>query len=73
MLFSLGKGVDSNLDEQICDYLQANPSATYEPRVEEAISPEPIITVKSQPLPYFGLNPDLSNLHIKLGDFGVGK
>ena len=60
------------MDEQIHAYLQENPSETYEPRLYSKISSEPIVTVKSQPLPNFGLNPDVTNLHVKLADFGSG-
>ena len=35
--------------------LQDTPSATYEPRIEPDLSPEPIITVKSQPITHFGV------------------
>lgn len=49
-------------DEAITRLLEETPSATYEPRFEPILSPEPIITVKSQPLPNFGLREDASNL-----------
>jgi len=57
-------------DALIERHLQLNPSEIYEPRIEPDLSPDPIITVKTQPLPNFGLNPDLSNLNIRLIDFG---
>lgn len=60
-------------DEQITEYIKQNPSATYEPRIEPDLSPDPIITVKSQPLPNFGLDPSLSNLEIRLADYGAGE
>ncbi|KAG8811260.1 hypothetical protein FRC17_002547, partial [Serendipita sp. 399] len=60
-----------NKDEEISRYLQEFPSETYRPIIEPEISPDPIITVKSQSLPNFGLNPALSNLSIQLSDFGV--
>ncbi|KAG8832842.1 hypothetical protein FRC17_000546 [Serendipita sp. 399] len=60
-----------NRDEEISKYLQEFPSETYKPIVNLEVSPDPIVTVKSQPLPNFGLDPSLSNLSIKLGDFGI--
>lgn len=51
-------------DEAITRLLEETPSATYEPRLEPTLSPEPIITVKSQPLPNFGLREDASNLKV---------
>ena len=48
---------------------QRHPSTIYEPD----LSPDPIITVKSQPLPSFGLDQHLSNLDVKLIDYGSGK
>jgi len=62
----------NQVDALIERHLQLNPSEIYEPRIEPDLSPDPIITVKTQPLPNFGLNPDLSNLHIRLIDFGHG-
>ena len=59
-------------DALIEHHLQLSPSEIYEPRIEPDLSPDPIITVKTQPLPNFGLNPDLSNLNIRLIDFGHG-
>jgi len=59
-------------DALIERHLQLNPSEIYEPRIEPDLSSDPIITVKTQPLPNFGLNPDLSNLNIRLIDFGHG-
>lgn len=57
-------------DEAITRLLEEAPSATYEPRFEPTLSPEPIITVKSQPLPNFGLREDASNLKVCLIDYG---
>ncbi|KAG1814958.1 kinase-like domain-containing protein [Suillus variegatus] len=57
-------------DEAITRLLEETPSATYEPRFEPTLSPEPIITVKSQPLPNFGLQEDPSNLKVCLIDYG---
>ncbi|KAH7903737.1 kinase-like domain-containing protein [Hygrophoropsis aurantiaca] len=54
----------------IADYLNKNPAALYEPRIEPDLSADPIITVKSQPLPDFDLDPTLDNLVIKLADYG---
>ncbi|KAG8804964.1 hypothetical protein FRC17_005798, partial [Serendipita sp. 399] len=59
-----------NKDEEISRYLQEFPSETYRPIIEPEISPDPIVTVKSQSLPNFGLDPALSNLSIQLSDFG---
>jgi serine/threonine-protein kinase SRPK3 len=60
-------------DATIADYLDKNPATLYEPRIEPSLSADPIITVKSQPLPDFGLNPTLNNLVVKLADYGEGK
>ncbi|KIM44308.1 hypothetical protein M413DRAFT_433710 [Hebeloma cylindrosporum] len=57
-------------DATIAEYLDKNPAELYEPRIEPDLSPDPIITVKSQPLPDFGLDPTLSNLVVKLADYG---
>jgi serine/threonine-protein kinase SRPK3 len=60
-------------DETIADLLKTSPSETYEPRIEPDLSPDPIITVKSQPLSNLGLEPDVSNLDVCLIDYGNGK
>jgi serine/threonine-protein kinase SRPK3 len=60
-------------DEAITKFLEDYPSATYEPRIEPSFSPDPITTVKSQPLPNFNLRDDLSNVNICLIDFGTGE
>ncbi|KAF9471267.1 kinase-like protein [Pholiota conissans] len=57
-------------DETIAEYLEKRPFETYEPLIFPSISPDPIITIKSQPLPDFGLVPSLDNLHVKLCDYG---
>lgn len=57
-------------DEAINRLLEETPSATYEPRFEPTLSPDPIITVKSQPLPYIDLRKDASNLKVCLIDYG---
>ena len=59
--------------QAIREHLSNNPSATYEPRFEPDLSPDPIITVKSQPLPNFNLDSTLANLDVKLIDYGSGK
>ena len=60
-------------DAAITRLLQDSPSAIYEPRIEPELSPDPIITVKSQPLPAFDLRADASNLNVCLIDYGHGK
>lgn len=55
------------MDNAIEEEPQRHPSTIYEPD----LSPDPIITVKSQPLPSFGLDQDLSNLDVKLIDTEV--
>jgi serine/threonine-protein kinase SRPK3 len=57
-------------DEAIPRLLKESPSGTYEPRIEPDLSPDPIITVKSQPLPNPALKSDASNLNICLIDYG---
>jgi serine/threonine-protein kinase SRPK3 len=66
------KHVD-NHNDLIAAYLARHPSTTYLPREAPFLSPEPVITVKSEPLPNFGLLPDLSNLHVELVDFSSGR
>jgi len=60
-------------DSVITRLLQETPSVTYEPRIEPDLSPDPIITVKSQPIPNFGVREDASNINICLIDYGHGK
>lgn len=60
-------------DATIADYLDKNPTSLYEPRIQPDLSSDPIITVRSQPLPDFGLNPTLDNLVVKLADYGEGE
>ena len=60
-------------DTAITRLLQETPSATYEPRFEPDISPDPIITVKSQPLPNFGIQQDARNINVCLIDYSHGK
>jgi serine/threonine-protein kinase SRPK3 len=62
-----------NEDAAITRLLQETPSVTYEPRIEPDLSPDPIITVKSQPLLNFGLQQDASKLNFCLIDYGHGK
>ena len=64
--------VSLNHADAIERHLQLSPAEIYEPRIELDLSPDPIITVKTQCLPNFGLNPDLSNLNVRLIDFGHG-
>jgi serine/threonine-protein kinase SRPK3 len=59
--------IDPN-PELIEKLIKDNPSESYPPRFYPKISPDPIITVKSQPLPNFGLHTSLDNLTIKLMD-----
>ena len=42
-------------DATIAEYLDNDPAVLYEPRIEPHLSVNPIITVKSQPLPDFSL------------------
>ncbi|PBK79503.1 kinase-like protein [Armillaria gallica] len=58
------------LVKNIQTYIKNHPPETYEPLSLPRFTPQPIITVKSQPLPDIGLLPDLSNLNIKLIDYG---
>ena len=51
--------------------LEAEPSAEYEPRHEPSISPEPIVTVKMQPIDPFDSIKRLSELNICLVGFGL--
>ncbi|KAK0449753.1 kinase-like domain-containing protein [Desarmillaria tabescens] len=51
-------------------YIEKHPAETYEPLNLPGLTSLPIITVKSQPLPDIGLLPDLSNLNVKLIDYG---
>ena len=58
------------IHEAIHTYLEKYPSATYEPRMELDLSPDPMITVKTQPLPNFQLDPNLIDIEIRLIDYG---
>ncbi|KAL1939579.1 hypothetical protein VTO73DRAFT_9890 [Trametes versicolor] len=60
-------------DSTIARYLEENPSETYPPRFHSSISEGPIVTVKSQPLPNFGVHASFENLEICLADFGSGQ
>ena len=62
---------DDVQNEAIAKYLAEHPSQTYPARHEHAVSPDPIITVVSEPLPPFNL-PNRDRLRLKLGDFGAG-
>ena len=53
-------------------FLLEHPSTTYEPRVDPALSSEPITTVRSEGLPFFGA-PELDSSNYYLGDFGEGR
>ncbi|KAG7445537.1 kinase-like protein [Guyanagaster necrorhizus] len=60
----------ASLSKDIQSYIETHPAETYEPLRLPGLTPEPIVTVKSQLLPDMDLRPDLSNLNIKLIDFG---
>ncbi|KAH7905119.1 kinase-like domain-containing protein [Hygrophoropsis aurantiaca] len=60
----------AELDDAIGRLLEESPSASYEPRIDLELSPDPILTVKSQPLPNLGLGLDTSNLSVCLIDYG---
>lgn len=66
---SLLVGIDVD-DEMLSSYLYAYPATTYPPRTDIALWDEPMITVKSEPLPNFGLEPSLDNLKIIICDYG---
>ncbi|KAG5649136.1 hypothetical protein H0H81_006020, partial [Sphagnurus paluster] len=57
-------------DAAIFEYLNATPVQIYTPQIEPGLSPNPIITCRTQPLPNFGLDPTLSNINVKVVDFG---
>ncbi|KAI0265562.1 kinase-like domain-containing protein [Gloeopeniophorella convolvens] len=62
-----------NDEGKITSFLEQNPSSTYDPPLfEPDLSPDPIVTVRSQPIPNFGLDKSLNNLSIKLADYGNG-
>jgi serine/threonine-protein kinase SRPK3 len=61
-----------NVDAVIEQTLRNDPSATYPPRIEPLISPEPILTVKSQPLTFTHEVLDHQNIEICIADFGEG-
>ena len=54
--------IDNNLDV-LSKYLESNPASTYPPRINATLWPEPMVTVRSQPLPNFGLHPSLHNIN----------
>jgi serine/threonine-protein kinase SRPK3 len=57
--------------QAVADFLGKNPSSTYEPRVEPSLSSDPIVTVRSQPLPVLR-SFDPETIQVYLGDFGEG-
>jgi len=59
-------------DATITEYLDKIPAILYEPRIEPDLSANPIITVKWQLLPDFGLDSTLIGLVVKLADYGEG-
>ncbi|KAJ7725188.1 kinase-like domain-containing protein [Mycena metata] len=52
--------------------LSKSPIERYEPIDLPTISVDPIVTIRSQPLPNLGLKRSLQNLNIKLIDYGEG-
>ncbi|KAJ7109950.1 kinase-like domain-containing protein [Mycena epipterygia] len=50
-------------------FLSENPAQTYPPLENAALAPHPIVAVRSQPLPNFGLEPALGNLNVQVIDF----
>jgi serine/threonine-protein kinase SRPK3 len=61
-----------NLDAIIEQTLIDDPSATYPPLIEPSISPEPILTVESQPLAFTEDVTNHQNFEIRLADFVEG-
>ncbi|CDO69817.1 hypothetical protein BN946_scf184803.g15 [Trametes cinnabarina] len=55
-------------DEDITHYLQRHPAE--EKRPQETHGEQSFMHTRSQPLPNFGLDPSLKNLHVCLGDYG---
>ncbi|KAI9058645.1 kinase-like protein [Trametes sanguinea] len=55
---------------EIDSFLRDNPAQSYEPQLYPELSADPIITVKSQPLPPLGVSPSMDNLSIRLVDYG---
>jgi serine/threonine-protein kinase SRPK3 len=60
-------------DVAVTGYLAQHPSESYEPRIDPRVSSDPILTVKSQPLPSFSIDPTLSDIKVQLIDYGHGK
>ncbi|KAG5647385.1 hypothetical protein DXG03_000455 [Asterophora parasitica] len=54
----------------ITDHLNKKPATTYNPRIEPDLFTDPIITVRSQPLPDFGVDTTLDDIIVKLADYG---
>jgi serine/threonine-protein kinase SRPK3 len=61
-----------NIDAVIEKTLRDDPSATYPPHIEPLLSPEPILTVKSQPLVFTRETLDHQNIEIRIADLGEG-
>ena len=61
-----------NMEDVIDRLLRDHPSTTYEPRHEPSLSPDPIITVKSQPIMTLEDEVDLNDIEIRIVDFGHG-
>jgi len=68
ILVSLEGGSEA-IHEAIHTYLKKYPSATYQPRMAPDLAPDPIITVMTQPLPNFQLDPNLTDIKILI-DYG---
>ncbi|KAJ7027516.1 hypothetical protein C8F04DRAFT_913814, partial [Mycena alexandri] len=56
--------------ESVKNVLLRSPVERYKPMRVPSLSPDPIITIRSQPLPNIGLKSSLENFNIKLIDFG---
>ena len=59
-----------NVDAVIDETLEEEPSTTYPPRIEPDLSPDPIITVLSQPIPFTEDSVDPKKMEACLMDFG---
>lgn len=62
-----------NTENIIDKILKEDPSTTYDSRIEPSLSPDPIITVKSQPISIDASEIDLFSVDIRIVDFGHGE
>lgn len=64
--------LEGQYTSELSEYLHTHPALAYDPHVDLQISPEPIITFRSQTLPRIGPT-SFDQWHVCLGDYGEGE